>query len=160
MKQELIDRLFHGRDDLRPSNARLIQAYMSKQMASSTYLPSSWNTHARTLYLQALRDAVPIARVATRSSPPRAVKKQKVAPSGLSLFRGAELKPSAADVPSPAATANDDGRDPVLDEVMRWEGMGLKEYLAYISEDGLLNEFKMLWALRESFPLHFNLGAI
>ncbi len=25
----------------------------------------------------------------------------------------------------------------------------------YIAEDGLLNEFKMMWELRESFPLHF-----
>ena len=33
--------------------------------------------------------------------------------------------------------------------------MGLKEYSQYIAEDRLLNEFKMMWALRESFPLHF-----
>ena len=25
----------------------------------------------------------------------------------------------------------------------------------FITDDGLLNEFKMMWALRESFPLHF-----
>ena len=43
----------------------------------------------------------------------------------------------------------------MLDELKRWEDMGLKEYSQYIAEDGLLNEFKMMWALRESFPLHF-----
>ena len=90
---------------------------MSKQTPSKNYLPHSWNAHARTLYLKALRDAFPILRTPTRLSPTRAVKKQKVAPSGLSLFRGAELKPSALD--SPAAMADDDGFDPVLDELKR-----------------------------------------
>ena len=33
--------------------------------------------------------------------------------------------------------------------------MGLKEYEPFMSEDGLLNEFKMMWALREAFPLHY-----
>ena len=50
-------------------------------------------------------------------------------------------------------TADDEIFDTVLDELKRWEDMGLKEY--YIAEDRLLNEFKMMWALRESFPLHF-----
>lgn len=80
LQQKLTDRMFHGREDLRPSNSRLIQAYMSKQMPSSTYLPASWNAHARTLYLQALRDAVVIARVSTRAPSPRKSKVQKVAP--------------------------------------------------------------------------------
>ena len=34
-------------------------------------------------------------------------------------------------------------------------GQGSPEYRQYISEDGLLNEFKLMWELRESFPLHF-----
>ena len=28
-------------------------------------------------------------------------------------------------------------------------------YSPFFEDDGLLNEFKMMWALRESFPLHF-----
>ena len=34
-------------------------------------------------------------------------------------------------------------------------GQGSPEYRQYIAEDGLLNEFKLMWELRESFPLHF-----
>ena len=30
-----------------------------------------------------------------------------------------------------------------------------KDLPEYFTEDGLLNEFKMMWELRESFPLHF-----
>jgi hypothetical protein len=54
LRDKLNARVFHGSSDLRPSNARLIQAYMSKQMSSKDYLQSSWNEHARTLYLKAL----------------------------------------------------------------------------------------------------------
>ena len=41
------------------------------------------------------------------------------------------------------------------DELRRWEGMGTQEYEKFKTDDGLVNEFKMMWALRESFPLHF-----
>ena len=60
LRDELNASVFHGSSDLRPSNARLIQAYMSKQMSSKDYLQLQWNEHARTLYLKALRDAVSI----------------------------------------------------------------------------------------------------
>ena len=51
--------------------------------------------------------------------------------------------------------ACDTTSDPVLDELKRWEGMGLKEYSMFVSEDGLLNEFAMMWALHETFLLHY-----
>jgi hypothetical protein len=38
LRDELNARVFHGSSDLRPSNARLIQAYMSKQMSCSILL--------------------------------------------------------------------------------------------------------------------------
>jgi hypothetical protein len=151
LRDELNARVFHGSSDLRPSNTRLIQAYMSKQIRSKDYLPSSWNDHARTLYLKALRDAVSINP--TPLSQQHGVKKQKVAPSGLSLFRGAALKPSSVDS-SALAAEDDETGDTVLDELKRWGDKNLKEYSQYIGEDGLLNEFKMMWDLRESFPLY------
>jgi hypothetical protein len=43
----------------------------------------------------------------------------------------------------------------VLDELKRWELLDPLVYSQYIGEDGLLNEFKMMWDLRETFPLHF-----
>ena len=46
-------------------------------------------------------------------------------------------------------------RDSVLDELKQWELLDPLGYLQYIREDGLLNQFKMMWDLRESFPLHF-----
>ena len=85
-------------------------------------------------------------------------RKQKVTPCGLSLFRGALLKQSSTDS-SASAAADEETVDTVLDELKRWEDkdlvIDLQEYSQYIAEDGLLNEFKMMWELRESFPLHF-----
>jgi hypothetical protein len=128
---------------------------MSKQMSSKDYLPLSWNEHARAHYLKALRDAVSIVLNPTHMSQQHIVKKQKVAPSGgLSLFCWAALKPSSADS-SALAAADEETVDTVLDELKRWEDKDLQEYSQYIAEDGLLNEFKMMWELRESFPLHF-----
>ena len=100
MREELTERMFHVRDDLRPSNSRLMQMDVSKQMPSNQYFPTVWNSHARTLYLQALRDAATIARMPMRSSTPRA-KKQKTAeaPSRMGLFCGLALKPGAPDSP-------------------------------------------------------------
>ena len=70
-----------------------------------------------------------------------------MAASGLSIFRVSCLKPSRS--------ADEETADTVLDELKRWEDKDLQEYSRYIAEDGLLNEFKMMWDLRESFPLHF-----
>jgi hypothetical protein len=150
MQDELNQRLFVNR----PSNSRLVQAYMSKQMPSSLYLTEAQNTLARSLYLKALRDAVSISRVQLRPpSPPHVVKKQKVAPSGGMLFRGEEVVPAADD--SPAAVQEGDDFDPVYDEVKRWEYLGREQYNKFYSPDGLLNEFAMMWALRVNFPLHY-----
>ena len=33
--------------------------------------------------------------------------------------------------------------------------MGSKEYSKFVTKQGLLNEFAMMWALRETFPLHY-----
>ena len=61
-------------------------------MSSKDYLLLSWDDHARTLYLKALRGAVAINP--TSLSQQHGAKKQKVAASGLSLFRGDSLRQS------------------------------------------------------------------
>ena len=58
---------------------------------------------------------------------------------------------------TPAATAVIDEFDPVTDEMKRWEQLPRATYESFFAADGLLNEFAMLWALRERFPLHFTL---
>ena len=150
LQRELQERAF----DLRPSNTRLVQCYMSKQVPASAYLTAAQVALARTLYMEMLRTAHEISKsVPTRSSPPRAAKKPKLAAGGM-LFRG--TSGLAVDTSSPAAPADrDDGEfNPVVDEMRRWEALSADQYSAFVAEDGLLNKFAMLWAMRERFPLH------
>ena len=98
---------------------------MSKQIQSKDYLPLSWNDHARTLYLKALRDAVSINPTPSSQQHQHGVKKQKVASSGLPLFRGSALC-------SAVGAQDDEIRDSVLDELKRWELSDPLGYSQYI----------------------------
>ena len=46
--------------------------------------------------------------------------------------------------------------DAVSDEIRRWSSFSERECQCFVSvEDGILNEFEMMWHLRILFPLHF-----
>ena len=46
--------------------------------------------------------------------------------------------------------------DAVSDEIRRWSSLSEGECQRFVSaEDGILNEFEMMWQLRIQFPLHF-----
>jgi hypothetical protein len=49
----------------RPSNARLVLMFMSKQMPMAAYAPESWMSLAKSIYLQYLREAEPLLTSAT-----------------------------------------------------------------------------------------------
>jgi hypothetical protein len=44
--------------------------------------------------------------------------------------------------------------DAVTDEIRRWSSLSEDECQRFV-EDGILNEFDMMWQLRVLFPLHF-----
>ena len=152
LKEEMQARAF----DLRPSNTRLVQCYMSKQMPATVYLTDPQYALAKTLYMQMLRTALEISAVPMRSSPPRAAKKPKIATVGL-LFRGSTALPpdDASGLPPTTEATPTDDYDPVIDEANRWEHLPPEQFQIFVSADGLLNEFAMMWALRDRFPLHF-----
>jgi len=57
---------------------------------------------------------------------------------------------------SPAAwTKKNDGFDPVTDEIERWERLSPDSFSEFVDDGSLLNEFAMMWELRERFSLHF-----
>ena len=72
----------------------------------------------------------------------------------MQLFRGSSALPADDAPPEQATSSPVDDYDPVVDEAKRWENLSQEHYQAFIGEDGLLNEFAMMWALRERFPLH------
>ena len=123
---------------VRASNTRLVQCYMSKQMKSSRYLTAEQDELAKTCYMAMLRNAVAIAHVPTRSSPPRAAKVRKIDADDC-LFFGAKESPAHA---TGAATEREDF-DPVTDEMKRWASLEHSSYKAFFDDQGLLNEFAM-----------------
>ena len=112
-RKELGEQLHSRLFELRPSNWRLVQCYMSKQAPAAAFLSADQLTLARTLYLKALRDAVAIARGAAVVTPPSPKPRmQNLAPSGSKIFRGigSVLFPA---LPSPADGGDDATHDPV-----------------------------------------------
>ena len=49
-----------------------------------------------------------------------------------------------SDSPSPATDS--DGSDPVAEEIDHWNRLSPDDWQQFIDDDGLLNEFEMMWA--------------
>lgn len=145
LKEEIESRFFVAR----PSNARLVQCYMSKQKPISMYLPHRMCELAKTVYAEWLRRAAGIAGVAIRSSPR---KKQKSSSSG-GVFRSSTW---ASDTRGPVDRDNEAVEfDAVTDEMKRWRELPDDRIAEFVDDQGLINEFALFWKLRESFPLHY-----
>ena len=89
-----------------------------------------------------MRRAAVIADVAVLTSPPLS-KKPKV----LGVFRAS---PSDGIVDHSSADF-----DAVTDEMKRWKELPSSIVDSFIDQQGLLNEFALLWSLKNTFPLHF-----
>jgi hypothetical protein len=98
--------------------------------------------------MQWLRKANNIVQLPTRESSLR--KKKKM--GGPSLFCGASLVEGLEG--SPAARTQKDCFDPVTDEIERWDRPSPDSFSEFVDDGSLLNEFAMMWELRERFPLH------
>ena len=89
-----------------------------------------------------LREANDVLKLTTPRQSPR--KKQKFSGG----FRGVSALESGVSEPAEV--------DPVSDEIRRWSNLSEGECHRFVStEDGILNEFEMMWQLRILFPLHF-----
>ena len=102
---------------------------MPKQgVSADSYLSSEQYELAKTLYKQALRAAVQIVGVATRTtrhSPQK--KKQKLAPGGM-LFRGQSALAEKEESPATPDPSTD--FDPVVDEMDKWAHLAREHYQA------------------------------
>ena len=45
--------------------------------------------------------------------------------------------------------------DPVKLEIERWEYVSPEEIAPFTEESGMINEFKLMWHMRNRFPLHY-----
>ena len=144
MQEELKGRFFGER----PSNLRLVQMWMSKQYPAEKWLPQSWQVLAKGLYLALLRKAAAIAGVGMRTSPPR-----KKAKAGNSIDHG--LVRNISDEEEEAVVDISVPFDTVTDEVERWSTLEKNIIREYRDDSGVLNEFALIYTLRNSFPLHY-----
>ena len=64
------------------------------------------------------------------------------------MFRGTSVLESESEMTEPAEF------DTVTNEIRRWSSVSEDECQRLV-EDGVLNEFEMMWQLRILFPLHF-----
>ena len=114
---------------------------MSKQSGMDTQkvLEDQYIT-SETLYKTFIREANDVVKLPTRQMSPR--KTQKLS-GGSRMFRALE-----GEVTDTAEF------DTVTDEIRRWSSLSADECQRFV-EDGVLNEFEMMWQLRALFPLHF-----
>ena len=93
-----------------------------------------------------LREAAKIAGIGLRSSPPRKVQKTS---GSSSLVRN--LSDDEDDTPAVAPA----DFDTVTEEAARWANLDKKTIREYRDDDGIVNEFALIYHLRHIFPLHF-----
>ena len=146
MIRELDTRFFEQAE--RPSNTRCVQLWMSKQYPAEKWIPEKWRTLAKALYLKMLRDAAKIAGIGIRSSPPRKVQKANSGAGCSSLVRN--LSDDEEATPAEAADF-----DTVTDEAARWAALEKHVIREYRDDAGIVNEFALMYHLRNSFPLHY-----
>lgn len=147
----------------RPSNSRLVLAYMSKQKKVHKWLSATQVELAKTCYLMMLRNAVAIKQNNERKSnnkskdsdkkrtSPRLAKKRR-------LIHDSSDGSSDCDMEEGLQFSNatrSDADDEVTNERESWKHMPRETFKKYEESDSLLNEFQMMWELREQFSLHF-----
>lgn len=164
MAEELHARKFVAR----PSNARLVQCYMSKGYAASLYLTENQLQSARSFYLQWLRKAAVIAnKTKVAATATQTTKKGGLFRGGIALqAKSAAAEPplmiagpSASDAPAAAAPSaaapQVASEDVVTEEVNRWLAISQSKINEYVDEEGMLNEFALVYSLKDEFPLHY-----
>ena len=62
---------------------------------------------------------------------------------------------TAAAAAADAADGADFQFDPVKVEIERWSYLSPETIQPYITSDGMVNHFKLMWDMRSRFPLHF-----
>ena len=146
-RKELIKQIDKRFVDKRFSDARLIQIYMSKQIDASKVLSEENLQTAKALYLQWLRLLIDKGIIGERTSPR---KKKKVKKAESNLFEG--MDDSGDDDDSPAPTM-----DRIRTEVKIWDSLAAERINPFKDPSGLIEEFKLVYAMRSEVPMHYAL---
>ena len=156
-RKVMVDQLTQRFFSVPPSEGRLVQAWMSKQMSAAKLLPEDWLETTEAFYYKWLRETAVMLGTAQRRSPPRKAQKKKRRTSGGGFFD----EDTDSDENSAAVTAEEEGGAPANDVVLKeaacWKKIPPEAIDTFKDKDGLVDEFKLLFSLREQFPIHFAL---
>ena len=153
LAEELSTRLFGSGYEDRPSDIRLVQIYMSKQVSVETVLAPHLVSRARTLYLAMLRKATFIRGAAAQ--PEDAEPTLPATPKTPTLLRSVCIAQSqSARASSAAATCSAQG-DPVALEANRWASLSPDVITKHTQHNGLVHEFELVSSVEAEFPLHY-----
>jgi hypothetical protein len=144
-REELIKQIDTRFVDKRFSDARLIQIYMSKQMEASKVLSEVNMQIAKALYLQWLRALIDKGVLGERNSP----RKKKKVKKESNLFEGMDDSDDD-DTDSPTPTV-----DRVRAEIKVWDNLAAERIDSFKDASGLIDEFKLMYAMRSEVPLHY-----
>ena len=130
----------------------MVQLYMSKQMDVDALL-----TEAK--YLQWVRDASAIVKLAVRSSPRNEPRRQL--PAAVGFFRGSSLlNGTRQDSPAPDGDADSGGFgasfDPVMEEIDRWTLDGFDGHPAGVKQRPLCCAHATIVVLKDALELAQN----
>jgi hypothetical protein len=132
-----------------PSDPRLVQIWMSKQLPATKCLPEGWQQIAEAHYLKYLRETADVIDQACERTSPR-LKAKKRARTSAGFFDGC-----ASDDNELAQEAVED--DKVTLEIALWKGIDTADVKAFMDVDGLVDEFAFIFSVREKVPIHFAL---
>ena len=148
LADELTKRMFGTSPDCRPSESRLVQIYMSKQMPAETVLPEALLPTARAHYVKWLRQSSTLVNRSTTEPP-----NKKVAKVGTPLFRSHNIQNRSHSNQNANCTSSEDA---VQSEIDQWAALSTVEIERHRDERGLLDEFALMSAMRLRFPIHCN----
>jgi hypothetical protein len=114
---------------------------MCKQRSAEKWLPDAWQVLAKGLYLTTLREAAKIAGIGVRASPPR--KKQKASTSASTSLVRHDSEDSEDEAEE--ARLDDPNFDTVTDEAARWANLDKKLVKEFRDDDGIVNEFALIY---------------
>ena len=148
-REVMVDQIEKRFFSVTPTPSRLVQIYMSKQMPASKVLPAPWLLTAEGFYLRWMRETatmLPDAVVLVQRTP--APSKSKKRTSG-GFFDNCD---DSDDLEAPLDDSTD---DPVLIEIAHWSLISVETIKQFTDQDQLLNEFALVFFLREQFPIHY-----
>jgi hypothetical protein len=144
LSEDLTERMFLTTPDSRPSESRLVQLFMSKQMPVESVLASPLIPTARALYIKWLHESAVVLRHDKEKARPSGNQARPPPPGKTSLFRA----PAVPEDPVPVSD------NAVAYEMQQWSELPRSVVDNFRDSQGILDEFALMSDQKSKFPIH------